>query len=119
MVIFEIPALPYREGKKHWREIHRQKTDWALVFAHHAKKVKQPKAKPDDPRVRITIVFEHRGRAFDRDNRYAMCKVPLDALQRAGVLWDDADQYLDLAAPEDVPFAKREHTTIILEEIEE
>lgn len=116
---FVIHALPKRPGVAHWRSLHSQKKAWAGEFVRqNRERFNVPQARMDDPLVVVRVILEHKGRAYDQDNAMAMMKVPLDALQRAGILWDDAPAYCRVVV-EDRPYAGIERTTIELVEADE
>lgn len=74
----------------------------------------------DVQRRRVVIHFHRPGPVSDKDNAYALAKVPLDILTRAhgrkkvglGVLWDDAPRWCDLEV--ETFTAVRSWTTIMV-----
>lgn len=44
----------------------------------------------------MIITFYRPGPVSDKDNAYSACKVPLDAMQRVGLIEDDSPSCIDL-----------------------
>ena len=85
---FTINEVPPKMGTKHWAVIRRKKTEFTtlLRWLNHAEKC--PFAKPGEHRS-VHIEYSYRSVKRDTDNLHATCKIPLDALVRAGLLADD------------------------------
>ncbi len=88
---------PPRPGEGHWSKVHKSKAQWTEYLGWLALSKRIPKAAPGERR-RIEIVFERPGPISDKDNAYATCKVPLDALKRCGLIEDDSPRCIDLHA---------------------
>jgi Holliday junction resolvase RusA-like endonuclease len=66
------------------------------------------------PPCRVEIVRHYASHPLDLDNLYAACKVPLDALRKAGVLRDDdPDCVTDLRCRQRKVAARKDQQTII------
>lgn len=104
----ELFPKPRRSG--HWAHEHKLKARWARDFAYLFRAEGCPKAVEGEHR-RVTIERHHPGVAMDTDNLYSTGKVPLDALCKAAVLWDDAPAYCSLTML-DVPGTKESKTII-------
>ena len=63
----------------------------------------------------VIITFYRPGPASDKDNAYAACKVPLDAMRRAGLIVDDSPAYIELDAY--TVSAGRSRTVIVLRQL--
>lgn len=89
-----IPGIPPRPGRAHHMAVYKAKRQWAnsiyLLARHHG----IPTA---SERRSVAIAFRRPGRLSDPDNAHAMCKVPLDALVRAGLLVDDSPDWVALS----------------------
>ena len=88
---------PPKPADKHYMTIHRIKNKWTQTVYWLAKEAKIPPLIEGEMR-RVDITFERKGVASDKDNNYARCKIPIDALVKAGLLHDDNPRYLDLHA---------------------
>lgn len=117
MIIGELIILgkpPPKPGDGHWSKVHKAKTEWTDYIGWQAKARRIPACKPGEKR-RVTVTFYRPGVISDKDNAYARCKVPLDALKRAGLIEDDSPEHIDLKAY--TVTAHKSRTTIILEAI--
>lgn len=107
----ELFPKPRRSG--HWAHEHKLKARWARDFAYLFRAEGCPKAVVPCHRT-VTITRHHPGVAMDTDNLFSTAKVPLDAMCKAGVLWDDAPAFCTLAML-DVPGAKESKTVITVD----
>lgn len=107
----ELFPKPRRSG--HWAHEHKLKARWARDFAYLFRNEGCPKAVVPCHRT-VTITRHHPGVAMDLDNLYSTAKVPLDAMCKAAVLWDDAPSFCTLTML-DVPGAKESKTIITVE----
>ncbi|MGB1582913.1 MAG: hypothetical protein ACPHCI_03910 [Solirubrobacterales bacterium] len=95
-----LPASRNRRDRMHWAERRRELEDWKLMIPNCPAAVRQKKG---DPTRTVEIVFrKSRGPLSDADNRYARCKVPLDALVARGWICDDSPKHIDLLVREEV-----------------
>ena len=90
-------VLPPRPDKVHWRVVWKAKKEWAEYFGWIMRQ-RGVAACPVGERRRVLIEFYRSGPVSDKDNTYALCKVPLDALVKAGALFDDSPRFCDLEA---------------------
>lgn len=97
---FKFQHLPKRPGRAHWAQISKQKTQWAKDFELFANAMCVPKARKGEKRS-VHMHLKSRGPIRDRDNLHAMCKVPLDALKRAGLIYDDSPSYITLSVSDE------------------
>lgn len=98
---FDIPSLAPKPGTLHWAAMNKQKKSWAQHCYLKAMTEGCPTIKERERRS-VRIERWHAGPAMDVDNLHACLKVPLDALQRANLIWTDSPKYLDLEVV-DVP----------------
>lgn len=81
--IDELPPSRNVQDRKHWRFTHDMKNRWKFLI--------QEKIGTDVQAIEpcdITVTFRVM-REMDGDNKKARLKIPLDALQRAGVISND------------------------------
>jgi len=106
---FEIPKLPPRSTANRY-VVHRAKKEWteySYYLGHVIEKL--PKVMPGEHR-NVTILFESPGPKRDKDNLNTLCKVPLDALKRAGLIHDDSPKFITFNVDD---FSARKTRTII------
>ena len=107
----ELFPKPRRSG--HWGHEYALKKRWARDFAYLFRAEGCTRAYDGEHRY-VTITRHHKGVAMDKDNLYSTGKVPLDAMCKAGILWDDAPLYCTLTMV-DAPGAKESSTVITVE----
>lgn len=90
----QINGLPPR-NTAHYMKVYTAKKQWATLLNYLAIEAKLPKAVEGEYR-RISIIFQSPGVKRDKDNLHTLCKVPLDALKRAGLIHDDSPKYIGL-----------------------
>lgn len=96
--VAEIPGKrPPRPGEVHWSALQRAKKQWAEYFGWLMLRDRIVPVKQGE-RFRVEIVFYRPGPVGDKDNDHAACKVILDAMKRAGLIWDDGPHHIDLEA---------------------
>jgi len=86
---------PPRPGRSHWGVIQRAKKQWTEYIGFVALNRRLPKQDAIGRR-KVEIVFHRPGPVSDDDNAHALCKVPLDALVRCGLLRDDSPSCVQL-----------------------
>jgi Holliday junction resolvase RusA-like endonuclease len=93
-IIIDGPPPP-RPGRSHWTVISRAKKQWTEYIGWIALSKKIPKQAVTGLRE-VTITFHRPGPVSDTDNAHALCKVPLDAMVRVGLLRDDSPHCMTL-----------------------
>ena len=90
----DLPLLPNRLQRSHWRAIQTHTKKWhALVYRHAAQHV------PYEPLQRALLVLtRHSATEPDPDNLMASWKPLIDGLQRVGILVNDKSENVELDA---------------------
>lgn len=94
-VIEVVGSPPPRPDRVHWGRVSKLKRQWTEYIAFYAISRKIPKCEAQERR-HIEVVFFRPGPVSDEDNAHAACKIPLDALKRAGLIEDDSPRCIDL-----------------------
>ncbi len=90
----DLPLLPNRLQRSHWRTIQAHTKAWhALVYRHASSHV------PYEPLQRAELVLtRHSATEPDPDNLMASWKPLIDGLQRVGILVNDKRENVELDA---------------------
>lgn len=91
---FKIIGLPPKSNAHHMK-IWTAKKQWTQMLFYQAKTNKCEPAMPNEFRW-VDIMFYSPGPKRDKDNLHTLCKVPLDALKKAGLIHDDSPRFIDL-----------------------
>lgn len=107
LLTLQFKGLPPHPARAHWSRVQQAKKRWSQdAWGQLAEqRVGLARVRADEHvRRRVVIHFHRPGPVSDKDNAYALAKVPLDILTRAhgrkkvglGILWDDAPKWCDL-----------------------
>jgi len=72
---------------------------------------------PPKQRKRKVIITSYRKRLLDKDNLYAGAKLLVDALKKAGLIWDDSPKWINLEVKQAVD-GKNPRTEVVIENVE-
>jgi len=88
-------SLPIISGNKllrmHWAKRAKIQKDYYWEIIEVIDYPRLPKQQ-----LKKVIITSYRKRLLDKDNLYAGTKPLVDALKRAGLIWDDSPRWLDL-----------------------
>ena len=95
-IVFEIdhlPELPNARSQKSFWRLHNEKKNWLKYLFDLADK------RPKEPLKKVEVIItRYSSRECDLDNLYSSLKAPLDALVKAGFIFDDRPSIITLIA---------------------
>lgn len=111
----ELPIVtnsPNRLLRMHWSERYKLQKDYGYLLNAAIEDKHRIKNMYERRRVEI---YSYRKQLLDNDNLYGSVKILLDAIQEAGLIWDDNLEYLSLSVSQEVD-RKNPRTEIVIKE---
>jgi Holliday junction resolvase RusA-like endonuclease len=96
----------------HWSRRAKLRDDYQLLIQNQMSLNNITKTSAGEE-YRIIIIAHRKRRIRDYDNLVGGCKQLLDALSRAGFIWDDDEKYIDKPSYIQEKAKDEEYTTII------
>jgi len=93
-----VTSSPNKMLRCHWTERYKIQKDYGILL--NAAIEDKHKVKTEQPR-RVEI-YSYRKQLLDPDNLVGSVKLLLDAIEEAGLIWDDSPEYLSLSVFQEI-----------------
>jgi len=107
-----VTNSPNRLLRIHWSERYKLQKDYGYLL--NAAIEDRHKVKPGEKRQ--LEIYSYRKQLLDPDNLVGSVKLLLDAIEEAGLIWDDSPEYLSLSVSQEID-RENPRTEIIIKEV--